>query len=255
VLKDGTSTLYGGDRYELTLGWLFELTRVIFRGYLFVDNQAVQVYLKKPADFVTNTLDVTDKTLHLKQFEYQNELQYLKEIIDFHPNNIIDSDEDWLNIELLYKNGKNILRHDLKDLTTRFILNSDMRSGGMFMGLIGIADVLVEGTGYKSGLTVENSYLSPANLLANFYRDYISTKRKGYSIAGIGQTAIPTHFRPIIKYPDFVTQIADPTILHSGLKWQVESGDEIITRVARQSTSLIDNLTTFESHEYKNEIN
>ena len=245
-------TLVGGGRQSTSLKRLFDLLCTFFNITITIEND--QIYFKKHTDFIDNSLDVTNEYSEIKVRNYDLNKIYSEFILKFSENNYLDDDEDYVEANSLFNYAGEVLEADLKEFTTDWTYTSGLSGSGFFVGYVDGSNTLIVGTGYISGVNKDNIDLSPANLLDTYYRDFINTDKKYFSICGNASASAPSYFKDFIEIPDIHTVINSPDVFYDSLILETIGATNRIGLVTEQKTNLLTNITTFTAFEFYNDI-
>jgi len=253
--------LAGGQRKPITLERIFRFIEYTLN--VKVSNESDQIQLRDNSELAANILDMSGQLVHMQQIN-RNDQQILRQYFKFSDNNNYgDADDtDYQNCEIEYDNiDKGEFVMDLQDFTTRWkiaITADELEQGGWHIGYINTGTGALEAeAGYVSGSTQQNGRFSPANLLDNYYRDYIWTNRIHFSVCGNAAVTTPENFRPFLVIPDIPTVLDDPSEFFEGILIEVNELDPSKKRIAivyEQNTDLNTNITTFKCFEYENTL-
>lgn len=256
----GSTGVIGGARKSLTLEQLIDIICQMFNITITLENDDFK--FKKYSDLLTNKLDLSSELVLAKIKNYDLSKLYNNEILEFNDNNLIAGLSDYKNTELLYNLASSeryseTLTHDLKSVTTLWTFSDDISQDGIFLGLVNPATEILDAStnGYVSGIPLANVALSPANLLNSFYRDFIFTDKKYFSICGNNSANAPTYFNRFIEIPEITTKIADPSIFYDCIILEKDGIKERVGLTIEQKTKLSTNQTTIKVNEFVNQIN
>jgi len=260
-IYDGSAAKLGGQLKKCTLERLFKFLEYTLNIYVSIESNAVK--FRNNDELADNLLDLTGQLEHMHQVSYNKDVFIQRQYFRFSDNNNSGGgdDEDYNDVELTYNYIDGELEMNLQDFTTRAnpsITAGEYDTDGWFVGYINTGTGGLEGeTGYVSGNTQQNGRLCPANLMDEYYRNYIFTNRDYFNIAGNAATDLPLEYKPIIQIPDIPTILDDPATFYEGILIEKNIDDPTHRRVAivyEQSTDLTNNITTFKSYEYRNTI-
>lgn len=253
-MYNATSTgVLGGQRKSITLLKLFDCICQMFNITLTIESN--QVYFKKHTDFIDNSLDLSAIMVNKKIRNYDLQKLYKSEILKFSDNNQITDDVDNTNCEITYPYSGEVLEHNLSEFTTLWNFSEELSSDGWFIGKTTIGGTLLDANnGYVSSSSKKNADLFPANLLNTYYRDWISTDKKYFSVCGNPSAAAPSYFRNFIEISEIDYIIADPSVFYDSIILEKDLLKERIGLVTEQRTDLNTNITKFILHEFYNDI-
>jgi len=248
----GSTGIIGGQRKSITLLKLFDCICQMFNITITIEDN--QVYFKKHTDFIDNSLDLSSVLINKKIRNYDLTKLYKAEVFKFSDNNQIDEDVDNVNCELTYNYAGDILEHDLSEFTTFWNFSDELSGDGWFIGKVTLGEILDPTNGYVSGSSKKNADLFPANLLNNYYRDWINTDKKYFSVCGNPSASAPSYFRNFIEISEIEYTLADPSVFYDSLILETDVLKQRIGLVMEQSTNLNTNITKFISYEFFNDI-
>ena len=253
MLNAGSTAVLGGQRKSLTLKKLFGLICELFNITITIDG--AHIYFKKHTDFIDNSLDLSTELVNKKVRNYDLSKLYKAEIFKFSDNNSIDDDVDNTNCELTYNYAGDILEHDLQEFTTLWNFSDELSSDGWFIGIVDpLTEILVSENGYVSSSSKPNAHLFPANLLDTYYRDWINTDKKYFSVCGTPSAAAPDYFKNFIEISEIDYTLADPSVFYDSIILETVALTQRIGLVMEQKTDLNTNITKFISYEFYNDI-
>lgn len=253
MIKDSGGGLVGGGREQITLQDIFKFLEQFYN--ILTTNYDGYLKFMNPSDFMTNTIDLSIYAANLKRISIDEKKVYHGERFNMNDNNAIGQDVDWVGCEIKYPFGKDYNEIDLSKWTTKYQLSENLNGSGWFMAIVDGSERLLNVTGYVSGLGKDNGSMSPANKLNENYRDYINTKRPGFTICGNAEHTAPTYWKEYIELPQIKTVLADPSVWYDSAIVEKSGSNNRYALIYEQKTNLNTNQTVFSMYEFKDEIN
>lgn len=250
---------------KITLKRLLEVLKSIFQIEWYMDANTTDFKFKSPLDLITNQIDLTAKTVHLKQKVYDNSKMYRFIRHKFNTNNLLSdvNDLDWNqtnNVVKFQSTKLQVLEHDLTDITTLYLPDEtpalSFNTDGWFLCMLATGtNNLQVSNGFISQVTRENAEMSIANILRYYHRDFTYTQQSGFSTSGDTVATKPVRIQRFIELPEVKTILPSLDVFYDGILFEYKSVTNYMTaRVAEQSTDLNSLVTTFRSYEFENTL-